>query len=98
MKKEQSAGKILGGGVKIALAAAVMLFLGLHSLNFFSYVFDVEKYYYAVLGFSLTSGGVVGYLVLFLKDAETKLKKVIALVMIVVCVLGEVFTAGFATS
>lgn len=87
--------KIFGFGVKILLALIVLLFLGTQSLNFFNFVFPVEQWYYAYLGFGLTSAAVVGYLVILMTDADTPLRKTISIAMLVVSILGEVVTAGF---
>jgi len=87
--------KMLGGGAKIILVAVVLLFLGLQSLNFFEFVFPADQWYYAYLGFGLTSVGVIFYLVVFKNDADTPMKRTIAAVMMIVCVIGELLTAGF---
>lgn len=87
--------KIFGFGVKILIALVVLAFLGLQSLNFFSFVFPSDQWYYAYLGFGLTSVGVVAYLIIFMTDADTALRKTIAITMMIVCVVGEVLTAGF---
>jgi len=87
--------KMLGGGAKVILVFVVLAFLGLQSLNFFEFTFPADQWYYAYLGFGLTSGGVVFYLAIFKMDADTKMKSTIAAVMMVVCVIGELLTAGF---
>lgn len=87
--------KIIGMFVKVILAGVVAAFLGIHSLNFFTYTFPADQFFYAYLGFGLTSGGVFGYLLLFLWDADTSLKKTIAFVMLLVSILGEILAAGF---
>jgi hypothetical protein len=90
-----NAKKLIGSLVKIMVAAVVMVYLGLHTVNFFLYTFPPEKWYYSWLGFGLTGGGLIGYLIVFLWDADTPLKKVVALIMTVVCGIGEVLAAGF---
>ena len=87
--------KIFGFGVKIAIAGVVILFLGIQSLNFFQFVFPPEQWYYAYLGFGLTSGAVIAYLIIFVTDSDTPLKKAIAIAMVALSILGEVLTAGF---
>jgi len=81
--------------VKFMIAAAVLAFLGLKSLDFFMFTTPAEQWYYAYLGFALTSGSVIAYLLIFMWDAETQLQKTIAIIMLVVSVLGELATAGF---
>lgn len=87
--------KILGTGVKVIIAVVVLSFLGLKSIDFFLYTTPAEQWFYAYLGFGLTGGGVIAYLIIFLMDADTELKKTIAMVMLAVCVIGELATAGF---
>lgn len=87
--------KFLATGFKFAIAAAVLVFLGTESLNFFTYTTPKDQPYVAYLGFGLTSIAFVGYLIIFLWDADTPLKKTISLTMMVVCLFGELATAGF---
>lgn len=87
--------KMIGASVKILLVAVVLMFLGLQSINFFSFTFPEDQWYYAYLGFGMTSGGVIAYLIIFLSDADTPMKQTIALGMLAVCVIGELATAGF---
>lgn len=87
--------KMIASGAKILLVMVVMAFLGLHSFNFFQFTFPADQWYYAFLGFGLTSGGVVIYLLMFKWEQGTKLQKTIALIMLVVSVIGELLTAGF---
>jgi len=87
--------KLLGMAVKILISTVVTTYLGIHSYNFFSYTFPKEQWYLAYLGFGLTSGGVIGCLIIFLYDAETSLQKMVSLVMLLISVIGEVATAGF---
>lgn len=90
-----NAKKIFGGAIKALITGVVLIYLALHTINFFEYTFPVDQWYYAYLGFGLTGGGMIAYLILFLWDAGTPLKKVIALVMTVVCGLGEIIVAVF---
>jgi hypothetical protein len=85
----------VGAGFKIVIALVVIAFLGLKSLDFFYFVTPADQFYYAYLGFGLTGGGVIAYLVIFLWDANTPLKKSIAISMLAFCVLGELASAGF---
>ena len=87
--------KFFASAFKFAIGAAVLLFLGLESLNFFTYTAPADQPYYAYLGFALTSGAFIGYLLIFMWDADTSLKKFIALTMMAVCLAGELATAGF---
>lgn len=87
--------KFIGTGVKIIIATVVIAFLGLKSLDFFNFTTPLDQWYYAYLGFGLTGGGVIAYLIVFMFDADTELKKTIAIVMLAVCTIGEVVTAGF---
>jgi hypothetical protein len=87
--------KIIGNGVKIVIAITVMAFLGMKSLNFFLFTTPLDQWYLSWLGFGLTGGGVIAYLIIFLWDADTDLKKAVSLIMLIVCVFGELATAGF---
>lgn len=87
--------KFLATGFKFLIAAAVLVFLGAESLNFFTYTTPKDQPYLAYLGFGLTSIAFIGYMIIFLWDADTPLKKSIALIMMVVCLFGELATAGF---
>lgn len=80
---------------KLLIAVAVFGFLALHTINFFTYTFKDSDWIYAPLGFGLTGVGAIGYLVVFLWDANTELKRVVALVMVFICTIGEVAAAGF---
>lgn len=93
--KRTSVKKLIGAGIKIAIAVVVLIFLGMKSLDFFYFTTPQEEYYYAWLGFGLTGGGLIAYLLIFLWDADTPLKKTVAIVMLGVCLLGELATAGF---
>lgn len=85
----------VGAGFKIVIAFVVIAFLGLKSLDFFYFVTPADQWYYAYLGFGLTGGGVIAYLVIFLWDADTSLKKAISIAMLAFCVIGELLSAGF---
>jgi hypothetical protein len=88
--------KIITGAVaKGLLALVVLIYLGLHTINFFMFTFPPEQWYLAGLGFGLTGGGAIVYLIIFLWEADTVLKKWTALIMTFVCFVGEVLAAGF---
>jgi hypothetical protein len=87
--------KIIALILKVLLAAIVLIFLGSESIAFFTFVFPPEKWFMAYTGFGLTSGALLVYLYLFLYDADTDLKRVVALIMMGAGVLGELATAGF---
>ena len=93
--KNTSIKKLIGGGIKVLIAVVVLLFLGLKSLDFFTFTTPPEQWYLAYLGFGLTSGGVIAYLLIFMWEADTPLRKTVSIVMLAVCVLGELATAGF---
>lgn len=86
---------ILGGAVKILIGIVVATFLALHSINFFQFTFPAEQQIFAWLGFGLTGGAAVGYLIVFLTEADTPLKRVIALGMMTISAVGEIITAFF---
>jgi hypothetical protein len=90
-----NAKKITGAVVKAIIALVVLAYLGLHTINFFMYTFPPEQWYLSWLGFGLTGGGLIGYLIVFLWDDGTILQKWVALIMVVVCGIGEVAAAGF---
>jgi len=93
--KNNKVKKLLGSGIKLSIGAVVLAFLGFKSYDFFLFTTPADEWYYALLGFGLTGGGVIAYLLIFLWDADTELKKTISIVMLFVCVLGELATAGF---
>jgi hypothetical protein len=77
------------------ITLGVLLFLGSHSLNFFQFTFTEDDAIYSWLGLLLTSGGVIGWLVVFEVLAKGAIQKGIALIMMVVGLLGEMATAVF---
>ena len=87
--------KMFGGLIKIVLAVVVFAFLGLKSIDFFLFTTPPEKWYLAYFGFGLTGGGVIGYLIILMWDADTVLKRFISILMLGICVIGELTTAGF---
>lgn len=84
-----------GYAAMVLASVIVLLFLGLHSLSFFEFTFPESQSFYAYLGFGLTSGGVVLYLVMLLTISKTSIKKFTAISMLIVSVFGEIATAAF---
>lgn len=93
--KNNKVKKMIGGLIKIFIAGVVLLFLGLKSLDFFLFTTPPDQWYYAYLGLGLTGGGVLAYLLLFMWDAETPIQKTVAILMLAVCIGGELVTAGY---
>jgi hypothetical protein len=81
--------------IVMAVILVVAAFLAMHSINLFTFVFPPDQQQWAWMGFGLTGGGAVGYLVLFLWLAHSKLQKVISFAMMVICSIGEVLAAIF---
>jgi hypothetical protein len=92
---ESKLGQIFATALKIGIAIAVMIFLGIQSINFFTYVFTAEQEIYAWLGFALTGGAVLVYLAILKWDSRTPLDQFVAISMLLICVGGELLTAGF---
>lgn len=76
------------------LTIGVLLFLGKHSLNFFTFTFGATDQLYAWMGLLLTSIGAIIWLWIFKFTDGTRLQKTVALVMMFVALLGEFVTAG----
>lgn len=93
--KRLSAKKLTGFAAEFIAASVVLAFLGLHSINFFMFVFPEDQWHYAWLGFGLTGGGFIAYLVIFLWKADTILKKWTALIISAISGVGEVLTSLF---
>jgi hypothetical protein len=87
--------RIVGTLVEFALGAVVLVYLGLHTINFFTFTFPPDQQYLAWLGFGLTGGALIGYLIIFLWAADTDLKKSIAVLMMLISGVGEILAAGF---
>lgn len=81
--------------LKVSLAVIVLIFLGSESIAFFTFIFPPEQWFMAYTGFSLTSGSLLVYLFLFLKNAKTPLQKTVSIIMMAVGIIGELATAGF---
>jgi len=86
---------LIAGAMKAALILAVAVFTGLLSYGFWSWTFPTELWYYAILGFGLTGGGAIVYLIELVWGNNSDLRKTITLIMMVVCMAGEILTAGY---
>lgn len=96
VKQERgSAGYWLGFIAKIVLGIAMLLYLGLHSYNFFMFTFKGDQWIFAILGLFTTSIGFLLWLAVYLWAAEDGLEKAVSLVMLFVSLLGEFAVAGF---
>ena len=93
--KKFSPRSAIGMVTKVVVIAAVLMFLGVQSYAFFGFIFPDDKWYVAMLGFGLTSGGVVAYLIMLKTDAKTPLQKTVAAFMMAVSLIGEMATAAF---
>lgn len=93
--RDYTAGQWLAIFFKVIIACVVAAFLALHSLNFFEFVFPPEQFYYAYLGFALTGGAVVAYLVILKWGSQGSMNKTVSIVMLFVSVVAELLTAGF---
>jgi hypothetical protein len=94
-KEVRTPGYFLGLMAKIILAVAMLLYLGLHSYNFFTFTFKGDQWIFAILGLFTTSIGVILWLVIYLYAAEDGLEKSVAIVMLFVSLFGEFAVAGF---
>ena len=93
---DMTAGEILGWIGGMALLLVVLGFLALHSMNAFVFIFKDGQEYLAPLGFGMTGGAAVVYLIKLINSSKaTNLKKTIYFIMLVVCGVGEVLTAQF---
>jgi hypothetical protein len=90
-----SAGYWLGAMAKGVLAIAMLLYLGMHSYNFFLVTFKGDQWIYAVLGLFTTSIGFILWLAVYLWAAEDGLERAVTLVMMFVSLFGEFAVAGF---
>jgi hypothetical protein len=88
-------GKTVAIGLGVIMAIVVLVFLGLHSLNFFTFTFVGGQEIYAWLGFGLTSGGLLAYVAKYKFYSPSRLSQFVDLGMIIVCLFGELATAGF---
>jgi hypothetical protein len=92
---ENKTGYWLGMGAKIILAAAMLLYLGMHSYNFFTFTFKGDQWLFAILGLFTTSIGFLLWLAVYMFAAEDGLERAVALVMMFVSLGGEFAVAGF---
>lgn len=88
-------GRFFGGLALAVIALGVFLFLASHSLNFFQFTFSADQQVYSYLGILLTSGGAVGWLMVFMWNAETVIQRGTALIMMIVALLAELVTAVY---
>lgn len=94
-KDNANAGYFLAVFFKVVISLAVVVFLGLHSVNFFTFVFPADQQYYSLLGFGLTGGAVIAYMAMVKWGRLTPMSQAVALVMLLVSVVGELAAAGF---
>lgn len=90
-----TASRLLGSLCKLAVALVVLAFMGVQSIDFFQFVFRSDQQWMAWLGFGLTGGGLIAYLLYLRFAAESEMDKMISVVMIFVCAIGELAAAGF---
>ena len=88
-------GRFFAGAGKVIIALTVLAFLGLHTLNFFAWTFPDEQAIYRPLGFGLTCGAFIAYILIFKFMAKTDLQKFVSMSMILICGIGELAAAGF---
>lgn len=90
-----NAGYWIGFFAKIVLGVAMLLYLGMHSLNFFMFTFQGDQWVFAILGLFTTSIGFLLWLAIYLYIAKDGLQKAIAIIMIFVSLIGEFAVAAF---
>lgn len=88
-------GRFFAGAGKVIVALTVLAFLGMHTLNFFAWTFPDEQAIYRPLGFGLTGGAFIAYILIFKFLAKTDLQKFVSMSMILICGIGELAAAGF---
>lgn len=94
-KQNGSAGYWIGFIAKILLAVAMLIYLGLHSYNFFTWTFKGDQWIFAILGLFTTSIGFLLWLAIYLYVAEDGLEKAVSILMMFVSLFGEFAAAGF---
>src|SRR5258706_11904196 len=94
-KNEKNVGWYLGLFAKIVLGVAMLLYLGMHSYNFFTFTFKGDQWIFAVLGLFTTSIGFILWLSVYMFAAEDGLSRAVALIMMFVSLFGEFAVAGF---
>lgn len=88
--------KTLGQVAGLFAAAVVFSFLALLSWQFFTFIFQGDFQYYAPLAFGLTGGSaLLAVIIIKSGHADTKIRKVAALAMLLVGTVGELITAGY---
>lgn len=93
--KGQKAKKVISWLILGLVLLVVAAFLAMHSINLFTFVFPPDQQQWAWLGFGLTGLGALGYMFAFMFISKTVLQKVISLIMMMVCAVGEVLAAFF---
>jgi predicted Na+-dependent transporter len=87
--------KALGYLAITILVVTVSIFLGQHSVEFFQSTFAAENQSMGILGYMLTGGGFYLWMIIFLWMSNTQIEKATSLVMMVICLIGELATAIF---
>jgi hypothetical protein len=77
------------------LTVTVSIFLGQHSIEFFMSTFSKENQSMGILGYMLTGGGFFMWLFIFLWLPGKQYERATALIMMVICLAGELGTAIF---
>jgi hypothetical protein len=95
MNNQKRAGYWIGWISKVVMAVAMLLYLGLHSYNFFTWTFKDDQWIFAILGLFTTSIGVLLWLAIYLYVAEDGLEKAVSILMLFISLLGEFAAAGF---
>lgn len=95
IENDRSAGYYLGIGGLLILGVAAVLFLGKHSLNYFTSTFSAEDEIFSYLGLAFTSAGALIWILVFMYVARTGKQKAISMVMLLVSAVGELLVAGF---
>ena len=92
---DNNAGYWIGFFSKIVLAIAMLLYLGMHSYNFFTFTFKGDQWIFSILGLFTTSIGFLLWLAIYLYIARDGLQRAIAIAMIFVSLGGEFAVAAF---
>jgi hypothetical protein len=77
------------------LTLTVSIFLGQHSIEFFMSTFSKENQSMGVLGYMLTGGGFFMWMIIFLWLPGKQHERATSLIMMVICLAGELGTAIF---
>jgi hypothetical protein len=92
---DKSVGWWFGIAAKIVLAIAMLLYLGMHSLNFFTFTFKDDQFIFSILGLFTTSIGFLLWLAIYLWVAEDNMRRAIAIAMMFISLMGEFAVAAF---